>query len=411
MTTHHPFDPGEDLVRGPEHTREEDHLWVLLNAYCDGEASEAEVFTVEQALCSDARYARDLNFLRVLSGHVQAVPEVDPPASLRASILRATTQRVTFERRLLAGMEALQALWVRPASRIAVPAGAIAATLLLAALWPHQSEQIAEPPAVTPPVAMERTRAGQSDPVSVGKPVARATVATGASVRSSNPAGPAAVAKSLSSARVVTTQVQQQRERRKREFVERPQVREPDINVVLLTENGRPVRQPVRPRLAFKPVRPRTTLLQDTNTPGEPRVTPVGYTYAPRPMMEREYQRRVESGVVPENHAEPLALPDVVPGDSVATRDGSRDITETSGTAGTGNPVVASNNNAPTAEASTVPRTTIFRSNRPMPIFTRRYVSGADLKRERDAAMLGYTRSAVLSIERTELTGNVVGRF
>lgn len=416
MTIRYPFDPGKDQVRDPEHAGkagadmlEEERFWVLLNVYCDGEASEAEILEVEQALRSDAQRATDLNFLRMLSDHVQAVPEIEPPASLRASILQATTQRATFGRRMLAGMEALRALWTGTANRVVVPAGAVAAAVLLTTLWPHQREQSTELSAGTPSIAAERTRTGAEDPIPVEKQVVRAPVSEGGDTRATGPAVPARIEKSPASVRVATAHAYQQRERQKREFVERPQVRGPEINVVLLTENGRPIKQSVRPRLAFRPVRPQAALLQDNGTAGDPRVMPAGYSYAPRPMMEREYQRRVEVGTIPETRSEPLTLPDVEPGDGVPTRGGA----EAGGAAAAGNDqqVASNNSNTPAAEATTVPRTTIFRSNRPMPIFTRRYVSGADLKREREAAMLGYTRSAVLSIERTELAGNMVGRF
>lgn len=73
-----------------------DSVWDLLSAYADGETNAHETSLVEShvATCTDC--ARDLEFMRSASLALVEAPEVEPPATLRSSILAATVYRPSF---------------------------------------------------------------------------------------------------------------------------------------------------------------------------------------------------------------------------------------------------------------------------------------------------------------------------
>jgi len=79
-----------------------DQVFELLSAYADKEATSEETAIVEThvAVCADC--ARYLSFIRSASSIIAAIPVVDPPASLHAAILAATTQRPTWQQRFRA---------------------------------------------------------------------------------------------------------------------------------------------------------------------------------------------------------------------------------------------------------------------------------------------------------------------
>ncbi len=74
-------------------------VWDLLSAYADGEtnAHETEVVEAHIAVCSDC--ARDLQFMQGTQHALQAIPEVEPPISLRSAILAATVNRPSLTER------------------------------------------------------------------------------------------------------------------------------------------------------------------------------------------------------------------------------------------------------------------------------------------------------------------------
>ena len=74
-------------------------VWDLLSAYADGEtnAHETEVVEAHIAVCSDC--ARDLQFMQGAHEALQAIPEVEPPVTLRSAILAATVNRPSLTER------------------------------------------------------------------------------------------------------------------------------------------------------------------------------------------------------------------------------------------------------------------------------------------------------------------------
>src|SRR3981189_3602328 len=99
-----PFDP--DLV-GKEAKMDCDKVWDLLSIYADGEADPSEAAIVENhvAVCADC--ARGLAFMKTTVDVLSRMEEVEPPASLRASIFAATIERVTLRQRIAAAFKTL----------------------------------------------------------------------------------------------------------------------------------------------------------------------------------------------------------------------------------------------------------------------------------------------------------------
>jgi len=105
-----PFD--HDLV-GKEAKMDCDKVWDLLSIYADGEADPSEAAIVENhvAVCADC--ARGLAFMKTTVDVLSRMEEVEPPASLRASIFAATVERVTLRQRIAAAFKTLVPLPVR----------------------------------------------------------------------------------------------------------------------------------------------------------------------------------------------------------------------------------------------------------------------------------------------------------
>src|SRR5579883_1539721 len=115
---------------------EDEALWELLSVYADGEASPEEAARAESLLRSDAAVAQKFEFLQWASRAAQSVDEVEPPASLRESILATTSHRPTLARRLAAAWSEMRA----GAGRYALPVGALAAASVLAVVfWPRSA--------------------------------------------------------------------------------------------------------------------------------------------------------------------------------------------------------------------------------------------------------------------------------
>jgi hypothetical protein len=371
-------------------------LWQLLSVYADGEATEAEAVEVEALLRSDSVYAQDFRFLRSLTTQAHALPEVEPPSHLRAAILDATTHRPTFARRVLAGLEGLRAVFRSAPRRYVVPAGALAAAALLAfTFWPRSGDH----PGFAP-VSVQKNLIARNDNKQEArtKPAASGNASTIKGNARSEVRVAVVTPKRKPEAKPVVPAISET-ERRKQIFIAAA------TNEIKLnrTQSDEPKKSSVaqsKPKLTGNKSRPNTPSSARVQGPGAADTNPsvAGFSYAPRPMMDKEYQRRLEVAMGTEPGDDSFKVPDIQPDDNLEVR----------GTGGGATPAVAKNeNNEPVSGT----RTTVFRSGRPMPAFNRQYVTGADLKRERDAATLGYTRSAVMSIQRSELTGNVVGRF
>src|ERR1051326_2034462 len=117
-------DPGDDAI------------WDLLSLYADGEATPEQAAQVEALLCSDPRYARDLQFMRMTGDTIETFAEVEPPLALRDAIFAATSRRQTVATRLLAFWGDLRQSF-SPRSRYMSLGGLAAATILAIALWPR----------------------------------------------------------------------------------------------------------------------------------------------------------------------------------------------------------------------------------------------------------------------------------
>lgn len=81
-----------------------ERVWDLLSAYADRETSDDETAMVETHVAACSECARDLKWLQATAGVLNVLPEVEPPASLHASILAATVHRPTRRQRLLASL-------------------------------------------------------------------------------------------------------------------------------------------------------------------------------------------------------------------------------------------------------------------------------------------------------------------
>lgn len=77
-----------------------DAVWDLLSLYADRETTGDQTAMVEThvAVCVDC--ARDLAFMRTAQTTFSALPEIAPPANLRAAILAATIEKAGARRRL-----------------------------------------------------------------------------------------------------------------------------------------------------------------------------------------------------------------------------------------------------------------------------------------------------------------------
>jgi len=119
---------------------DDEQLWDLLSLYVDGEADPEQAAIVEQMLSSDPAYRRDFDFLMASSKTMHMLEEVEPPASLRETVLAKTSHRPTLVGRL-------RAAWNRtatPASptfgRYATAGGAFAVVAIGAMIfWPHHN--------------------------------------------------------------------------------------------------------------------------------------------------------------------------------------------------------------------------------------------------------------------------------
>src|SRR5690349_9186401 len=77
-----------------------EQVWDALSAYADGEAGSSETALVEAHLrhCPDC--SRELQLMRMTAVSMASVPEVEPPAYLRAAILAATVEKKSWLHRL-----------------------------------------------------------------------------------------------------------------------------------------------------------------------------------------------------------------------------------------------------------------------------------------------------------------------
>jgi hypothetical protein len=352
-------------------------LWDLLSVYADDEATEAEKLEVEELLRSDAAYARDFSFLRRMTTEMESFEEVEPPAQLREAILNATSHRPTFSRRVLAGLESLRAAFRMPMGRYALPVGTFAAAALLTfVLWPRDNNPKAGLNFPKPTIADATPNLPSSDSPNTESINRKKDFLEQDSALKSG----SRVAKVTPSPAKSTVKTEPKRE-----------VAGTDPTPHLIKVNDRTPIMPQRladkkpPSSSHKKIK-----IQSPGTVEQSNGNNVYPDYAPRPMMDKDYQRPAEVAMKTEDD-NPFKKSDFQPDDNSDPKNDT-------------NVRAAMNDN----QTPSGPRTTPFKSGNPLP---RQYASSGDLRREREATRLGYNRSTVLSIERSELTGNVVGRF
>lgn len=109
---------------------EEDEIWLTLNAYLDGELSPIETSHVEAMLKSDIRYATAFNSLKHTSLFTRSIEQVEPPVNLQASILKATSQKMTLAKRLKVWQRELAKMFRPAPARFAFASGLAAAGIV-----------------------------------------------------------------------------------------------------------------------------------------------------------------------------------------------------------------------------------------------------------------------------------------
>lgn len=130
-------------------------IWDLLSAYVDGETTPVERAVVERHVAGCAECARDIEFLRGATLLLKQTPEVEPPATLRASILAATAHRPHWADRLAAAVR--RAFAPAPIRYGSLAAAGAAAAIALIVLWENGGGPIrpVEMAATPPPVVAE----------------------------------------------------------------------------------------------------------------------------------------------------------------------------------------------------------------------------------------------------------------
>jgi hypothetical protein len=368
---HRDFDP-EWLARDTEST-EDDALWDLLSAYMDGEATAEEAAQVEARLRSEPAYARDFEFLKRTSEAARTYAEVEPPASLRASIFAATTQRQTFAGRVAAGWDSLRrALTPNWGTGLAV--GGLAAAAVLGLLfWPRPHSDNAPPPLIVKP--------GTASPPQV----AQNPRPSGNSVKPSQPKA------------VPATQIVRHREEPRRSR-ERKAIQE-TVELAALHSRTNRLRGN-EPRLAAlaKPL-PKRHLKPMHYPKIDAQNDPlVAFTrYSPRPNMDASNQKQTWP-TTRDDAAAPL-------NDNFVVEAAPPAVDKTP--SATANP--ATSNDTPQVASAGLSRHfgRILRTAQ-LPPDPRLIVSNGDLKRQRAAATLGYDRDTLESIQRRQPTVSLI---
>src|SRR5579872_2401611 len=125
------FEPDDAIV--PAELDGDDALWMLLNAYADGEASAEETAYVESIIRTNPAIAREFRFLELTADSVRQFGEIDPPDSLADSIFAATARRKTLFQRVCAVWTKTGAIFEPAPLRIA--ATALASGILVMVMW------------------------------------------------------------------------------------------------------------------------------------------------------------------------------------------------------------------------------------------------------------------------------------
>jgi len=119
----------------PSDVVDDDALWMLLNTYADGEATEEEILRVESLLNSRPDVAREFSFLELTSHSVREFADVEPPVAMTNAIFAATARRKTFAHRLRAWWSQAGAAFGPAPLRFA--GLALASGVLVIVLWPR----------------------------------------------------------------------------------------------------------------------------------------------------------------------------------------------------------------------------------------------------------------------------------
>jgi hypothetical protein len=365
-------------------------IWDLLSVYADGEATPEEAARVEALQHRQPSITGELAFLRRTTDAVRTLAEVEPPYSLRTAIYAATTQRPTLARRIGNAWQRICPSFAAPSFRYTLAGGACAAAGLAALLLlPHGHPGNHSPvnPAVKTVVAFNNNSKSQS---SVAPPVQREKPQT--------PTIRLAIPTKLPASRSLVQNTL-------RHSVEHADNGHADE--ILLTTLGNMERQSARMALNSAKqahtvnakkglIRPQLAALRDSNTQKIGKVDQnvadnQSSQFSPRPKMDQEYQRVTLAMVSNKGSDDSLG----------ANIDSSHDAPTPAP------PVVSAADNA--GGVDNAPKHVIHVSLSQLPPDARHYLTTADIKKELDARNLGFSRTTLEGIKRSEATVALIG--
>ncbi len=351
---------------------EDDAVWDLLSIYIDGEASPEEALSVKMMLASDPAYARAFAAMQNSSVILRQVPAVEPPASLRMSILEATSRRRSIGTRLAAAWGELRSRMTLPDfARYSLPIGAVAAALLIAVSLPHR--QAAAPAAIAP----DGARLAAAHPIAPIVPEMNVTPDSGHETAVVPPVRSASPAETLRAIGAAASRVHLDR---------RPNALAVRVGPGSRTLNVAVARTPA-------PVHHSAALLAHTGSSDESDTTEAAASIpyarqperAPRPSASvAAANEDLGPSVEPSEASVPTRVPDAAP-----TRPAVADVADTASTSKT-----------------SASRPIIHYVS--LPPETRQLLSSAAIRREIAARTDNYDRSVVESIQRREVTVSVV---
>ena len=151
-------DPDENIV--PSELVDDDALWMLLNAYADGEATAAEVLRVEGLLRSHPGVAREFSFLQLTADSVREFGEIEPPSRMTGAIFAATARRKTLLQRVGGWWTSAGTAFGPPPVRFV--GAALACGVLAVVLWSRHGAVQSVERETAPPMAARQLRQRES---------------------------------------------------------------------------------------------------------------------------------------------------------------------------------------------------------------------------------------------------------
>jgi hypothetical protein len=363
-----PFLPQGSVMREDN----DDALWQLLSVYLDGETTPEETAQVEAMLRDDPAYARDFAFLKMASVSVQSLPEVEPPAFLRDSIFAATSHRPTFARRVAAALLGCRQALVPAIVRYALPTGAVAAAAILAVVF-WQRNATAPGPHVPAGTSVPLVKASPPPRPVPANPEPAPEIPNDLPRRSE---GPNILRRMAAAAQALDVKVKAP--------AAAPEPTERRGNRLIANAVVTPKRDPAKSAKVVPPLHPAVQ--------PQPQDSGTQVVFAKLPMMDDINQRPV---LTMANAG--LDTPEVRTADTESP---------------TSTQPAAASNSAISTDAVTPPRRRWIRHLAiPQPPNSNLLLTSADMRRERNAEMLGYSPDVVENIHRREAGVSIGGRF